>query len=559
MRTAVEKYLLVVCMYRTALITAYALLLLFLGSGCTIQSPTTHTNPSTPDLASYPWVYLRDRKPLKPGEQVVSIIAVGDLLLGRGVTAEADPLQHTAGWLQTADLAIANLEGVLVAGGQPRTAPAGQPQPIILKGSPDSANLLSQAGFDILNLANNHSLDYGIEGHQESINHLQRAGLAVTGTASADTAVPFIQEIDGLRIAFLAFNAVPDPYPQAACPALDGCEAAPIRWDPQSGSGTIAVARALADAVIVSIHWGFEYESQPDPAQETAAKAMLDAGADLIIGHHPHVPQPIIVQGERLIAYSLGNFLFDQDQSETGQGLALRAFFDKEGLRAAQALPLHAGLQPSPLPIAEAEPWLSTLLPPAERLGYVCSTSNCTPVEAPPTAAESRFYSGQIDLTGDGQPETIRREGEQITIYEQGSAVWQSPEAWRVVDVALGDPNDDGRYEIMLAMWQEDADGHERSQPYIIGYRGGIYDLLWGGRPVADPILELKVGDVDGDGSDELIVIEELADGSAQALSVWRWAGWTFTHIWRSEYGTYSDLLLVDGQNPLISVVSDCH
>ena len=98
----------------------------------------------------------------------------------------------------------------------------------------------------------------------------------------------------------------------------------------------------------------------------------------------------------------------------------------------------------------------------------------------------------------------------------------------------------------MLALWQADAAGYPRSQPYIVGHRGGEYALLWGGRPVVDPIQEVALGDLDGDGTEELVVIEERADGSGQAVSVWRWAGWTFTLFWRSEYGAYRDLLVVE-------------
>ena len=405
-------------------------------------------------------------------------------------------------------------------------------------------------------LANNHSLDYGHDGLQETIRHLEQADLAVIGTENEGSEpAALIEEVGGLRLAFLAFNAVPDPQSKMPCAAPEGCWPRPATWDEQRSAAAIRAARAAADGVIVSVHWGFEYEPLPDPYQETIAAAMLAAGADLILGHHPHVPQRIATEGEQVVAYSLGNFLFDQGQDATGRGLALRAFFDSEGLRAVQALPLHAGLQPRLMRMGEAAAWLAPLLPPDPRTGFACTESGCLPAEVPPTGAESAFFSGQIDLTGDGVAETIRREGERITIYEQGTAVWQSPEAWRVVDVALGDPNDDGRYEIMLAIWQKDADGYERSQPYILGHRGGRYDLLWGGRPVVDPIRELAVGDVDGDGTDELVVIEEMSDGSGTAVSVWRWAGWTFSLIWRSEPGSYSGLLLTDEQKPLISVV----
>jgi poly-gamma-glutamate synthesis protein (capsule biosynthesis protein) len=286
---------------------------------------------------------------------------------------------------------------------------------------------------------------------------------------------------------------------------------------------------------------------------------MLAAGADLILGHHPHVTQPIVVEDDRAVAYSLGNFVFDQGAGETGFGLALRAFFDDQGLRALQTLPLQAGPRPHLLAPQEGEPLLTRLLPDSPRLGFRCDGSACSPADAPQTERVGQFYAGQIDLTGDGRPEIVRRDGSQMAIYEAGSMVWHSPDAWQVVDVALGDPNDDGRFEIMLALWQEDAAGFLRSQPYIVGHRGGEYKLLWGGRPVANPIQEVAVGDVDADGADELVVVEELADGSARAVSVWRWAGWTFTLIWRSEAGWYRDLVLDEQDHgpPIVSLVGE--
>ncbi len=82
--------------------------------------------------------------------------------------------------------------------------------------------------------------------------------------------------------------------------------------------------------MIVSIHWGYEYDLRPDPSQRDAAQAMLDAGAALVIGHHPHVVQGTAAGQDGFVAYSLGNLVFDQQQDETRYGLALRAFFDAE-------------------------------------------------------------------------------------------------------------------------------------------------------------------------------------------------------------------------------------
>jgi hypothetical protein len=99
----------------------------------------------------------------------------------------------------------------------------------------------------------------------------------------------------------------------------------------------------------------------------------------------------------------------------------------------------------------------------------------------PARIVEGIFWSGTSDLTGDGIPEVVQRRDERVRIYQDTRLVYQTPPEWRVVDVALGDPNDDGRSEVMLALWKPDADGLEWSQPYMVGYRGGEYRLMWGG------------------------------------------------------------------------------
>jgi hypothetical protein len=109
--------------------------------------------------------------------------------------------------------------------------------------------------------------------------------------------------------------------------------------------------------------------------------------------------------------------------------------------------------------------------------------------------------------------------------------------------VALGDPNDDGRGELLLALWRPDPAGYLRSQPYIVGYRGGTYQVLWGGRPLVYPLREVELGDVDGDGRQELVVLEE--QGNIQTVAVWRWQGWSFSLAWRSPPDRYQTLVLV--------------
>lgn len=501
------------------------------------------------DLEAYPWVFLRDGRSLTPSETIVELIAVGDVMLGRGVAEVANPLADAAPWLRTADLTLGNLESVIVADGTPRTAPPGEPQPIILNAPVTAVSHLTAAGFDLLSLANNHSLDYGPDGLAETAVRLQQADITPLGVgANADAAYqPVFRQVNEVRLAFLAFNGVPEPVIGERL-SVNGEGWQRAEWDAARATAAVSAAREQADGVIVSLHWGYEYQLRADPWQETAAYALLAAGADLVLGHHPHVAQPVVVnaQSGQLVAYSLGNFLFDQTQEPTNHGLALRIFVDTDGLRAVQALPLWAGPQPRLMTPAEAEPLLARVQPTPPRAAFACQKEGCTrAAEVAADGEQGWFWSGAIDLTGDGVPETVRRTGEQVTVYEGETAVWQSPPTWRVVDLALGDPNDDGRFELLLAIWQADPNGHERSQPYIVGHRGGEYQLLWGGRPVTWPILAVELGDLDGDGAEELIVLED--QGDTQTLAVWRWQGWSFSLVWRSDNGRFRDLALLPG------------
>jgi len=153
-------------------------------------------------------------------------------------------------------------------------------------------------------------------------------------------------------------------------------------------------------------------------------------------------------------------------------------------------------------------------------------------------------------------PEGVRLEGEQVVVYEAGVAAWRGLPTWRVVDLALGDPNDDGRAEMVLALWKEDAKGVPRSHPFVLGHRGGTYRVLWGGSALPRPIHEVELGDLDGDGVEELLVLEEQETGE-RAVAAWRWHGWGFSLLWHSAPGPYQNLALLpglDGAPPRVAV-----
>jgi hypothetical protein len=194
---------------------------------------------------------------------------------------------------------------------------------------------------------------------------------------------------------------------------------------------------------------------------------------------------------------------------------------------------------------------------PKERLfGVVCNIDSCYTVAVEEVEPYLALRESATDLIGDGLPETVAFEDNSLAVFKDGIRVWKSDSDWHVVDYALGDPNDDGRNEILVALWKPDDQGTLHSQPFIVGFRGGRYKTIWGGSAVTYGIHELLLTDLDGDGRQELIVLEsaDSADGleaTLRTLSVWDWHGWGFSLRWRSEAGHYSNLGLApsEGRN----------
>jgi hypothetical protein len=191
---------------------------------------------------------------------------------------------------------------------------------------------------------------------------------------------------------------------------------------------------------------------------------------------------------------------------------------------------------------------VSRLSPPLVRqLAFICDGVECRPT-AVPTGSESKiFIEEKIDLTGDGIPETVKLDQNRLFIFQNGVEIWSSNPGWQVVDVALGDPNNDGRNDILVALWKPDQESVLTSHPFIVGYRGGRFKTIWGGSAVPYGIHELLLADVDGNGIQELVILESAHHGdgpeaSLFTLSVWDWHGWGFILRWRSEPGYYRNL-----------------
>ena len=239
---------------------------------------------------------------------------VGDVILGRYRDDGFDPIpegEHElfgeVGHLMGSDLVVGNLETPLAAV-LPDRSPVGTRYSFA--GDPTLARHLAFGGFDVMSLANNHAYDLRGEGVEQTPKILEQLGITAVGAARAEGprfAVETVER-DGWRIGFLALTT------KANIPSLHGVPPLPLLEVTQIEQQLVPLvqdARASHDLVVVLAHWGEEYADAPLWEQRAAAHALVEAGADLVIGHHPHVLQGIERHGHGLIAYSMGNFLFE--------------------------------------------------------------------------------------------------------------------------------------------------------------------------------------------------------------------------------------------------------
>ena len=269
-------------------------------------SPTNTSVQSTPRLVNTPM-------PGAISSKRVTLMAVGDIMLGRTIgdlileEGYHAPFAFTAETLSIADITIGNLECPISNQGE-----AAQKN-YVFRAPLEAAKSLSFAGFDILSLGNNHILDYGSDALADTLSALKTENIVPVGAGLNENQAyaPQYLDINGLRLAFLSFVDIPTTdFDYLGWEA--GTDHPGVAWAHEDRvQEGVQLAKKEADIVIVMLHNGYEFWQKVSEQQQDIAKLAIDSGASLVIGSHPHVLQRIESYHEGLIAYSMGNFVFD--------------------------------------------------------------------------------------------------------------------------------------------------------------------------------------------------------------------------------------------------------
>jgi len=300
-----------------------------------ISIPEQHKEIYYPE--QLPASYYRYQLPKLRLPAITSIIAVGDIMLGDHVIYYLDkfgahyPFDSTKHLLQFAHFTIGNLEAPFGTKGVKFD------KKFNFMVHPRYARGLVDAGFNVLNIANNHIMDFGEQALISTMETLDSIGIRYcgAGTNAANAGKPAILDYCGIKVGFIGCSLT---FPEEF-------------WAKKDSAGTfypreneliqhIHDSEQQADFTVVSFHWGQELRTTPKPYQQFYAHLAIDAGADLILGHHPHVLQGLEIYNDRLIIYSLGNFAFGSYSNKSKDSIILKTYLTTGGLLYARVIPI---------------------------------------------------------------------------------------------------------------------------------------------------------------------------------------------------------------------------
>ncbi len=499
--------------------------------------------------------FKKARLKLPEKHEPIYLVAVGDIMLSRYTARKINehddpghPFSNMNWFLKSGNITFGNLENPITPGREIKV-----PE-MILRADPLAASALKDAGFDILSLANNHLPDFGTKGVTDTLLYLKGAHINYVGAGrnEKEACEPQYISVNGLRLAFLAFtdpHIAPDNYSAGIGPGT-----APL--DPDSMKITISNAAANGDFTVVYLHLGTEYSPEPDENQIYYSHLAIDAGADLVIGSHPHVIQKVELYKGKYILHSLGNFIFDQLWSEeTRESVAVRISIGEKEIERMEFLPLYINdeIQPIMMEGEAAEkvvdklglPLISENIPVWDsdkesfinKEQYVLNTVK-TPHKYRLTKEQ------QYDLDSDGNLENLILKNGHLTISKGSEIIWGSPRDWWIDSFFVGDATNNGQPELCLSVWKEGSygpykpfwveedDTNVKNHLFIYRLENNELKPVWHSSNLDCPIVDAALMDLDGNGDNELIVRESsYTDTKWQELGLWKWDGWGFKRI----------------------------
>lgn len=354
-------------------------------SDTSIQSENTSAgNTSTPAETA-----VNNSESTPPSEvedkpKILKITAVGDVMLGRGVESRLKkgekgydyPFEKVAGILKEGDIIFGNLEQPITDSTECLDAK----YKYIIKSGKGAYAALIYAGFNLLSLANNHIMDYYDTGLFDTMDILEQNGIFFSGAGrNLDEArKPAIIEKKGFKVGMLAYTDMAELYfkgnPSIKFAADDknaGVAPRKIEYIKED----MEKLRQKVDILIISLHWGVEESFDILPEQVEFAHSLIDMGADMVLGHHPHQFQGIEVYKGKLIAYSLGNFIFDQNDPENQESFIVSMEFEDKILSKLCAIPVRTVNKTQVVPViaTEAQEMLERQCELSTKLGSICA------------------------------------------------------------------------------------------------------------------------------------------------------------------------------------------
>ncbi|KOR86208.1 capsular biosynthesis protein [Bacillus sp. FJAT-22058] len=280
-------------------------------------------------------------------DQPLTMTMVGDVMMGRYVEEVTEKHGHEylfrymKPYFANSDYVSGNYEHTALKEDVSNYKEADTP--IRLNSNTSGVEAVKDAGFSVVSLANNHMMDYEEQGLLDTIDEFKSSDMHYVGvgsnTAEAKNSIDYA-DVNGVRVATLGFT---DVYGKDAVSKND--KAGLLNSNPDLLFEMIGKARDAkqgnADLVVVNMHWGQEYSTSTTDRQKDLAKAIIDAGADIIIGHHPHVLQSFDVYKDGIIFYSLGNFIFDQGWTRTKDSAMVQYHLANDGKATIDVLPLQ--------------------------------------------------------------------------------------------------------------------------------------------------------------------------------------------------------------------------